>query len=96
MGPIVIKDLVMPLQKHPLEREFPEYVEQLHSLQSENGHFQHLVDEYHHLDERIFTVEAGRQALDDYLLLGLKLQRVGLKDEIAERLRQAKANADLH
>ena len=85
----------MPLQKHPLEREFPEYIPQLQALQSNNGHFQHLVDEYHRLDERIFTVEAGRQALDDYLLLGLKLQRVGLKDEIAERLRQAKANADL-
>lgn len=88
--------MVMPLQKHPLEREFPEYVAQLQLLQRCDGHFQHLVDEYHRLDERIFTVEAGRQALDDCLLLGLKLQRVGLKDELAERLCQAKASADLH
>ncbi|PAV46712.1 GTP-binding protein [Pseudomonas sp. HAR-UPW-AIA-41] len=86
----------MPLQKHPLEREFPEYAAQLQFLQGSDGHFQHLVDEYHRLDERIFTVEAGRQALDDCLLLGLKLQRVGLKDEIVERLRQAKASTDLH
>ncbi len=86
----------MPLQKHPLEREFPEYSAQLQSLQRRNGHFQHLVDEYHQLDERIYSVEAGRQALDDCLLLGLKLQRVGLKDELVELLRQAKADADLH
>ncbi len=86
----------MPLQRHPLEREFPEYVAQLQSLQRRDGHFQHLVDEYHRLDERIFTVEAGRQALDDCLLLGLKLQRVGLKDELVELLRQAKTGTDLH
>ena len=54
------------------------------------------MDEYHQLDERIYSVEAGRQALDDCLLLGLKLQRVGLKDELVELLRQAKAGADLH
>lgn len=46
----------MPLQKHPLEREFPEYSAQLQSLQRRNGHFQHLVDEYHQLDERIYSV----------------------------------------
>lgn len=76
----------MPLQKHPLDREFPEHAERLREL-CQDGHFQHLYEEYERLDERIYRIESGREAHDHLLLLGLKLQRVALKDELLERLR---------
>ena len=41
------------------------------------------------LDKRIYEIEDGREAVDDLTLQGLKLQRVGLKDEIADLLRKA-------
>lgn len=75
----------MPLQKHPLDREFPEYADRLQALR-QDGHFQHLCEEYEQLDERIYQIEAGRKPHDHLLLLGLKLQRVALKDELLERL----------
>lgn len=79
----------MPLQHHPLNREFPEFQAQLRSLLSGDGHFARLAEEYEALDKRIYEVESGRVAIDEVLLLGLKMQRVNLKDELAGYLRKA-------
>ncbi|MCR4508525.1 YdcH family protein [Pseudomonas sp. 32.2.56] len=79
----------MPLEHHPLSREFPEYQAQLRSLLASDGHFARLVEEYDELDKRIYEVESGRVAMDEILLLGLKMQRVSLKDELAGYLRNA-------
>jgi uncharacterized protein YdcH (DUF465 family) len=77
----------MPLEHHPLHREFPEYRTALLNLLSNDGHFSRLAAEYEDLDKRIFEVEDGHANLDDMLLLGLKMQRVSLKDELADLLR---------
>jgi hypothetical protein len=77
----------MPLQHHPLHREFPEFKTQLQALLSSDGHFARLAEEYEELDKRIYEVECGRVAMDEMLLLGLKMQRVSLKDELGELLR---------
>lgn len=79
----------MPLEHHPLHREFPEYRIALLNLLSNDGHFARLAGEYEDLDKRIFEVEDGHANLDDMLLLGLKMQRVSLKDELASLLRAA-------
>ncbi|MCE5362186.1 YdcH family protein [Pseudomonas anguilliseptica] len=79
----------MPLEHHPLSREFPEFQTQLRSLLASDGHFARLVEEYDELDKRIYEVESGRVAMDEILLLGLKMQRVSLKDELADALRKA-------
>lgn len=79
----------MPLQHHPLHREFPEFNTQLHALLTRDGHFARLAEEYQALDNRIYQTESGRVARDEMLLLGLKMQRVSLKDELAEFLRSA-------
>jgi uncharacterized protein YdcH (DUF465 family) len=79
----------MPLQHHPLHLEFPEFKSQLHTLLSSDGHFARLAEEYEALDKRIYEAEKGRVAVDEMLLLGLKMQRVGLKDELAVSLRNA-------
>ena len=79
----------MPLQHHPLHLEFPEYSAQLQALLSRDGHFSRLVEEYEALDKRIYEVESGRVAIDEIVLLGLKMQRVSLKDELGDFLRKA-------
>ena len=79
----------MPLEHHPLSREFPEYRQQLQALHASDAHFAQLVQHYETLDKRIYEVEDGRQNMDDLALLALKNERVQLKDQIAERLRKA-------
>ncbi|WP_252272618.1 YdcH family protein [Pseudomonas subflava] len=79
----------MPLEHHPLSREFPEYRQQLQDLHAGDAQFARLADEYETLDRRIYEVEDGRASLDDLALQALKTERVTLKDQIAERLRKA-------
>ncbi|MGG2395779.1 YdcH family protein [Pseudomonas sp. SH1-B] len=73
----------MPLEHHPLNREFPQQQEALRKLMQSDARFARLAEEYEALDKRIYEIEDGRSASDDLTLQGLKLQRVGLKDEIA-------------
>ncbi|MDH4558694.1 DUF465 domain-containing protein [Pseudomonas sp. BN417] len=80
----------MPLEHHPLNREFPEFKDTMRSLLQSDAHFARLAGEYQDLDSRIYEVEDGHQALDDNALHGLKVQRVALKDEIARMLKGAK------
>jgi uncharacterized protein YdcH (DUF465 family) len=77
----------MPLEHHPLHREFPELKTQLHTLLSADGHFARLAEEYEELDKRIYEVESGRAAMEELQLLDLKMQRVSLKDELGVFLR---------
>ncbi|HBX57709.1 YdcH family protein [Pseudomonas sp. UBA2684] len=76
----------MPLEHHPLRRDFPEFETQLSDLLQADGHFVRLAQEYEALDKRIYEVEDGRVAMDEMTLLGLKMQRVSLKDEVATLL----------
>jgi uncharacterized protein YdcH (DUF465 family) len=76
----------MPLEHHPLTREFPDRTPQLRALLAADGHFARLAEEYEELDKRIYEAESGRIAMDEMLLLGLKMQRVSLKDEVAKML----------
>lgn len=76
----------MPLEHHPLNREFPQHHEALRKLMQSDARFARLAAEYDALDKRIYEIEDGRSASDDLTLQGLKLQRVGLKDEIATLL----------
>lgn len=76
----------MPLEHHPLNREFPELKSQLRTLLAADGHFVRLAEEYEELDKRIYEAESGRIAMDEMMLLGLKMQRVSLKDEVAKML----------
>lgn len=79
----------MPLEHHPLNREFPQQHDALRKLMQSDARFARLAEEYEALDKRIYEIEDGRSVADDLMLQGLKLQRVGLKDEIADLLRGA-------
>ncbi|CAE6894880.1 MULTISPECIES: YdcH family protein [Pseudomonas] len=79
----------MPLEHHPLNREFPQQHDALRKLMQSDARFARLAEEYEALDKRIYEIEDGRSVADDLMLQGLKLQRVGLKDEIADLLHGA-------
>lgn len=79
----------MPLEHHPLNREFPQHHDALRKLMQSDARFARLAEEYEALDKRIYEIEDGRAVADDLMLQGLKLQRVGLKDEIADLLHGA-------
>lgn len=76
----------MPLEHHSLKREFPQFQSQFSTLLQSNKRFTRLAEEYEALDKRIYEIEDGRAAMDELNLQGLKMQRVALKDEIAELL----------
>lgn len=79
----------MHVEHHPLIKDFPELHSQLHSLRQDDREFARLADEYEVLDKRICRIEAGSERLDDAALGLLKQARVGLKDDLARRLKRA-------
>lgn len=79
----------MPLEHHPLHREFPEQREALDRLLSEDGRYAQIAEQYEELDRRIYEIENGNASMDDLELHKLKLQRVAMKDEFAQALSQS-------
>ncbi len=79
----------MPLQHHPLVKEFPEHRDAIHRLKMDNAHFQRLMEEYEALDKQIFRIEDGSEPSDDAHLEQLKRQRLALKDELYALLQTA-------
>ncbi len=76
-------------EHHNLAIEFPEYKEKVHELKMSNNHFRRLMDEHHELDKQIRRSEAGNEALGDDYLETLKKQRLKLKDECYEILKES-------
>ena len=50
----------MPLEQHPLSREFPDFHAELKQLHGNDAHFTRLAADYESLDKRIYEVEGGR------------------------------------
>ncbi|WP_333696340.1 DUF465 domain-containing protein [Flavobacterium sp.] len=70
------------ISKHPIIQEFPEYLEKIKQLNHENEEFQVLLDSYHSLDSEIYKIETGEIPATDDTLTHLRKDRVFLKDEI--------------
>lgn len=79
----------MHVEHHPLIKDFPELRGALHELRLGDADFARLADTYETLDKRICRIEAGSERLADQALLALKQERVGLKDDLARRLKRA-------
>lgn len=77
----------MPVEKHDLASEFPEYRDQIHQLKMNNNHFSNLFDEYHDLDHEVRRIEIGVEASSDEYLEERKKRRLYLKDELYAFLR---------
>lgn len=83
----------MPLEHHPLVKEFPELHDTLHQLKMQDARFRELLAEYEKLDKHIYRIESGAEPDSDQFTEELKVQRVRLKDELYGMLKKADAQA---
>ncbi len=71
---------------HELAEEFPEYVERIHELKSENAHFAKLADEYHDINRAIHRAETRVETVSEEHEEDMRKRRMALKDEINKML----------
>jgi len=79
----------MHIQHHPLLEDFPELRNEWHDLRQADPDFARMAADYESLDQWICRVEDGREVMADEALAALKQRRVGLKDEVAHRLKRS-------
>ena len=79
----------MQVEHHPLSVEFPEFKDQIRALKLSNPHFSKLFDAYSEADKAVNRAENGQDNLGDAELEDLKKERVLLKDELYELLKDA-------
>jgi len=69
-------------EKHDLVHELPEYRDTIHELKISNKHFSRLFDKYHETDHEVHRIETGVETTSDEYLEEKKKQRLHLKDEL--------------
>ena len=47
----------MPIEHHPLDQEFPEYVPLMRQLHTSDEEFRDMFEEYHILDTKIYNID---------------------------------------
>jgi len=77
----------MPIEKHDLIHELPEYKDKIHSLKMSSNHFSKMFDQYHKIDHEIHRIETGVENSADEYLEKCKKQRLNLKDQLFYMLR---------
>ncbi len=75
-------------ESHDIPHEFPEYQTDIHALCQENEKFNQLYQEYHAVEKEIQEIEHNIEPVSDAYAENLKMQRVHLKDQIYQALRQ--------
>ena len=76
-------------EKHDLIHELPEYRDIIHTLKTSNTHFSRLFDEYHEVDHEVHRIETGVENTSDEYLEEKKKQRLHLKDELFQIIKNA-------
>ncbi len=71
---------------HELHEEFPDHIEKIRRLKTDNAHFTKLADRYHELNRSIHRAETDVEPTGDTILETMKKQRLALKDEIARMI----------
>ena len=69
-------------EKHDLVSELPEHRERILELKATDEQFGKLYDEYHELDNEIWSMEEGIETPSDEVLEELKKKRLYLKDQL--------------
>ncbi len=72
---------------HELHEEFPESAEQIATLKQSDQHFAKLSSDYHRLNRAIHRAETDVEPTSDDNMKKMRLERLGLKDQIAAYLR---------
>ncbi|MEM1289330.1 MAG: YdcH family protein [Pseudomonadota bacterium] len=67
---------------HELAEEFPEHVDTIHRLKTENAHFAKLFDAYHDINRAVHRAETNVEPTDDANMESMRKQRMHLKDEL--------------
>ncbi len=70
------------ITKHPIYQDFPEFADKIKNLYHNNDEFQVLLKSYTDLDEKIYKIETDEELAMDDELSQLRKDRVFLKDEI--------------
>ena len=76
-------------EKHDLLHEFPEYKDKIHELKLSNDHFAKLFAEYHEIEHEVRRIEEGVETTSDEYLEERKKERLNLKDQLFELLKEA-------
>jgi uncharacterized protein YdcH (DUF465 family) len=84
---------MMPIEKHDLHHEFPEFTDEIRHLKMKNSHFARLFKEYHQLDREVLRIEQGVENTSDEYIEQQKIKRLHLKDELFTMLKNEKATA---
>ena len=80
----------MPIEKHDLHREFPEFTDEIHDLKMNNNHFARVFNDYHELDHEVHRIEQGVENTADEYLEQQKKKRLLLKDELFAMIKKHK------
>ena len=75
-------------QNHDVYHEFPEFLDQIKSLQSSDLEFARLCDEYNALNREVIRVEQHIEPVSHYGFEDLKKKRLRHKDMIYARLKK--------
>jgi len=76
----------MPIEHHPLHREFPEYIPLMRQLHTSDEEFRVMFEEYHRLDTKIYNIDEDITPAADHYAEDLKKRRVHLKDMLYQKL----------
>lgn len=76
-------------EKHDLIHELPEHRETIHNLKMTDNHFARLFEEYHEVDHEIHRIEAGEETPSDEYVEEKKKQRLNLKDNLLQMIKEA-------
>lgn len=77
------------IEKHDLINELPEYSSTIESLRGRDKNFTRLFDKYHELDDEVRKIEEGKESAEEEYLDARKKERLELKDELFEILKEA-------
>lgn len=67
---------------HELAEEFPDKLDTMRRMKTEDAHFARLVDNYHEVNRAIHRAETNIEPTDDFNEVEMRKQRLALKDEI--------------
>ncbi len=79
----------MDLLNHDIAHEFPEHVEKIRDLKSNDAHFAKLFNEYDEDNRAIKKYELGGAVISEEALEELKKKRLNTKDQIYQQLLQS-------
>lgn len=83
----------MPIEKHDLRHDFPEYAAEIRELKMNDAHFVKLNGRYDEIDHEIHRIETGVENSSDEYLEKLKVERIHLKDTLFDMVKNQKTTA---